>query len=48
MAPPQWTHTGYTQRLYFGVNTVDRLSEIAKDLGARRLMFVTTPGRGAS
>ena len=34
MAPPKWTHTGYTQRLYFGVNTVDRLSEIAKDLGA--------------
>ena len=42
MAPPQWTHTGYTQRLYFGVNTVDRVSEIAKDLGARRLMLVTT------
>ena len=48
MAPPQWTHTGYTQRLYFGVNTVDRLGEIAKDLGARRLMLVTTAGRAAS
>jgi maleylacetate reductase len=43
-----WTHTSYAQRIHFGPDAVDRLPEIVKELGLRRLMLVTTPGRLAS
>lgn len=40
-----WVHTGYAQRLHFGTDAVDALPEIVKDIGARRVMLVTTAGR---
>jgi len=48
MSPPQWTHTGYTQRLHFGVNSAERVGDVVKELGARRILLVTSAGRGAS
>jgi maleylacetate reductase len=48
MSPPQWTHTGYAQRLHFGANRAEKLGEIAKELGVRRILFVSTAGRAAS
>ena len=45
---PRWTHTAYTQRLYFGAGTIDRVGDIVKEIGGRRVMLVTTPGRLAS
>jgi len=35
-------------RLVFGVDTVDRLGELARELGARRVLIVTDPGVKAS
>jgi maleylacetate reductase len=43
-----WTHTGYAQQLVFGAGSLDRLGELIKASGARRVMLVTTAGRGAS
>lgn len=43
-----WVHTGYAQRIHFGTDAVDRLPEVIKEIGARRVMLVTTEGRLAS
>jgi len=43
-----WTHTGFAQRLHFGAGVVAQLPEIAKELGIRRALFVTTEGRSQS
>jgi maleylacetate reductase len=43
-----WTHTGYAQQLVFGPGSVDRLPELLKALGLRRVMVVTTAGRADS
>jgi maleylacetate reductase len=43
-----WTHTGYAQRLHFGTGALDQLAGVLKDLGARRVLLVTTAGRLAS
>ena len=43
-----WTHTGYAQRLHFGAGVVAQLPDIAKELGIRRALFVTTEGRAQS
>jgi alcohol dehydrogenase class IV len=43
-----WTHTGYAQRLHFGAGVVAQLPDIAKELGIRRALFVTTEGRSHS
>jgi maleylacetate reductase len=40
-----WTHTGYAQRLYFGLDAVERAGEVVREAGGRRAMLVTTPGR---
>ena len=48
MSPPTWTHTAYTQRLHFGAGAVRRLPEVLKEVGARRVLLVTTAGRLAS
>ena len=48
MSPPTWTHTGYAQRLHFGAGAVDGLPEVLKEVGARRVLLVTTAGRLAS
>lgn len=40
-----WVHTGYAQRIVFGAGTVDRIAEVVRETGARRVMLVTTAGR---
>jgi maleylacetate reductase len=44
----QWIHTGFAQRLHLGAGVLTTLPDILKDLGARRVLFVTTEGRLAS
>lgn len=48
MTAPEWTHTGYAQRVVFGAGVVERLPDVLRDLGARRVLLVTTAGRSAS
>jgi alcohol dehydrogenase class IV len=43
-----WTHTGYAQRIHFGAGSLDRLADVVKETGARRVMLVTTEGRASS
>jgi maleylacetate reductase len=43
-----WTHTGYAQQLHFGAGTLARAGDVARGLGLRRVMLVTTAGRLAS
>jgi maleylacetate reductase len=43
-----WTHTGYAQRIHFGLDAVDRAGEVVKQTGARRVLLVTTVGRRES
>ena len=43
-----WTHTGYAQQILFGAGTVERLPELTRALGVRRVLLVTTAGRLAS
>jgi maleylacetate reductase len=43
-----WTHTGYAQRIHFGLDSVDRAGEVVKETGSRRVMVVTTAGRRGS
>jgi maleylacetate reductase len=45
---PSWTHTGYAQRILFGVDTIDRAADVVKEAGGRRVMLVTTTGRRQS
>jgi maleylacetate reductase len=40
-----WVHTGYAQKIVFGTDSVDRLGEVVKEVGGRRVMLVTTAGR---
>jgi maleylacetate reductase len=40
-----WIHTGYAQRLHFGLDAIERVAEIVKETGGRRVMLVTTEGR---
>jgi len=43
-----WTHTGFAQRIHFGLDTIDRAGEILKEAGGRRALLVTTAGRRES
>jgi alcohol dehydrogenase class IV len=43
-----WVHTGYAQKVLFGTDTVDRVAEVLKEVGGRRVMLVTTAGRRES
>ncbi len=43
-----WTHTGYAQRLHFGLDAMDRADAVVKEAGGRRVMLVTTKGRRES
>jgi maleylacetate reductase len=43
--PLTWTHTGYAQRIHFGIDAVDRLADVVKEANGRRAMLVTTAGR---
>lgn len=47
-APIRSLHTGYAQRLVFGPQAVDDVAAIVKEVGARRVLVVTTKGRAAS
>jgi maleylacetate reductase len=41
----EWVHTGYAQRVHFGVGALDRISDVVKEVGGRRVLLVTTQGR---
>jgi alcohol dehydrogenase class IV len=43
-----WIHTGFAQRVHFGAGAMDTLPAILRDLGARRVLLVSTEGRLAS
>ncbi|HWC39912.1 MAG TPA: iron-containing alcohol dehydrogenase family protein [Acidimicrobiales bacterium] len=43
-----WTHTGYAQRIHFGVGRLEQLADVVNETGARRVMLVTTEGRASS
>ena len=47
-APARWVHTGYAQRIHFGAGAVAEVTSVLRDIGARRVMLVTTEGRLAS
>jgi maleylacetate reductase len=46
--PVSFTHTGFAQRIHFGPGTIDRAADVVKEVGARRVMVVTTKGRRSS
>ena len=46
--PVSFTHTGFAQRIHFGPGAIDRVGEVVKEVGARRVMVVTTKGRRSS
>jgi maleylacetate reductase len=43
-----WTHTGYAQRITFGLDAIDGVDDVVKEAGGRRVMLVTTTGRRQS
>src|SRR5690348_3403480 len=51
MRPPaaaEWIHTGFTQRVHFGPGAVGLVPSVLREVGARRVMLVTTAGRSVS
>ncbi len=46
--PSTWTHTALAQQVVFGAGAVDRLPELVRTVGARKVLLVTTHGRRAS
>jgi maleylacetate reductase len=46
--PVEFVHTSYAQRIRFGPGAIDEVATIVKDIGARRVMLVTSEGRLAS
>lgn len=44
----KWVHTAYAQRIHFGAGMVDRVADVVKEAGGRRVLLVTTEGRLAS
>jgi maleylacetate reductase len=46
--PVEFIHTGFAQRIHFGPGSVDRVDQVVKETGARRVMVVTTKGRRQS
>jgi maleylacetate reductase len=40
-----WTHTGYAQRIHFGLDAVEQAGDVVKEVGGRRALLVTTAGR---
>ncbi len=43
-----WTHTGYAQRIIFGLDAIDGVDDVVKEAEGRRVMLVTTTGRRQS
>ena len=48
MSPRSWTHTGCAQRIHFGEGAIESLPSVLREVGARRVLLVTTAGRLAS
>jgi maleylacetate reductase len=48
MTQSSWRHTGLAQSIHFGAGAVDRVADVVKEIGARRVLLVTTKGRRAS
>jgi maleylacetate reductase len=46
--PSAWIHTAYAQRVHFGAGSLNRVTQILRETGARSWMLVTTEGRLAS
>ena len=44
----RWTHTGYAQQIRFGAGVSGEIAALIRDVGARRVLLVTTEGRLAS
>jgi maleylacetate reductase len=44
----RWSHTGYAQRIHFGAGIVDSVPQVLREVGARRVLLVSTRGRLAS
>jgi alcohol dehydrogenase class IV len=43
-----WSHTGYAQRIHFGDGAVERVNDVVREIGGRRVLLITTKGRLAS
>lgn len=43
--PSAWVHTGYAQQIVFGVDSIDRVADVLKTIGLRRVLVVTTQNR---
>lgn len=43
-----WVHTGYAQRIHFGEGALDTLPSVLREVGARRVLLITTKGRAES
>jgi alcohol dehydrogenase class IV len=43
-----WIHTGYAQRLHFGVGASKRVADVVKEVGGRRVLLISTKGRLSS
>jgi maleylacetate reductase len=37
-----WVHTGYAQRIIFGLDAIEGVDEVVKEAGGRKVMLVTT------
>ncbi len=44
----EWIHTGYAQKIHFAAGAVERVGDVVKEVGGRRVLLVTTEGRLAS
>jgi maleylacetate reductase len=43
-----WTHTSGAQRIHFGIDAMDRVAEVVKEVNGRRVLLITTAGRRES
>ena len=43
-----WTHTSGAQRIHFGIDAIDRVAEVVKEINGRRVLLITTAGRRES
>jgi len=43
-----WKHTGYAQRIHFGLDALKQAGDVVKEVGGRRALLVTTTGRLSS
>jgi maleylacetate reductase len=43
-----WTHTAVAQRIRFGIDALDRVGEVVKEVNGRRVLLITTAGRRQS